>query len=146
MMGRMMAILPHHFHEKKETRWLLKTNKISNFMTKEATTLLLALVASSAGPMQRLVCSFLPGDASIGGMMAVLPHHFHEKKETTRWPLKTNKISNFMTQEASTPFLAVVARSLACVAWRWNPSAISANVNVGGMAAILPAPTIMVRC
>jgi hypothetical protein len=48
-------------------------------------------------------------------MTAIFACQFHEKKN--KWLLKTNTFSNFMTQEASTPFLAVVA-SLACVTWR----------------------------
>jgi hypothetical protein len=54
------------------------------------------------------------------------------------------KISNFTTKEASTPFPAVAA-NLARMTWRCHPSAISANVDVGEIAATLPAPT-MVRC
>jgi hypothetical protein len=67
---------------------------------------------------------------------------FHEKMN--KWLLTTNKISSFIAKEASTPFLACVA-TLARMTWRCHQSAISANVDVAGMAAILPAPT-MVRC
>jgi hypothetical protein len=83
------------------SRFAGKTNKISNSTTKEATTLLLEVVASWVGPMQRSGCSFLPpGDANIGGIAAILPCQFHEKKN--KWLLKTNKISNSMTKEATT--------------------------------------------
>jgi hypothetical protein len=85
------------------------------FMTKGATTRLPVVVASSVGPMQRSGCSFFLGDANIVGMAAIFSCQFHEKK--TKWLLKTNTFSNFMTQEASTPFSAAVA-SLACVTWR----------------------------
>jgi hypothetical protein len=83
-----------------------------------------------------------PGDANVSGMAAILPCQFHEKMN--KWLLTTNKISSFITKEASTPFLAFVA-NLARMTWRCHQSAISANVDVAGMAAILPAPT-MVRC
>jgi hypothetical protein len=58
----------------------LKTNKTSHFMTNEGTALLPAVVASWVGWMQRSGCSFLPGDANVSGMAAILPCQFHEKK------------------------------------------------------------------
>jgi hypothetical protein len=104
--GGIAAILLCQFHE-KETKWLLKTNKIWNFMTKEATMLLLAVVASWVSPMQRSGCSFLPGDANIGGMSAMFPCQFHKKE--TKWLLKTNKLSHFVTDEGTALLPAVVA-------------------------------------
>jgi hypothetical protein len=71
-------------------QWLLKTNKISNSMTKEATMLLLAVGASWVGPMQRFGCSFLPGDANIGGMTVIFPCQQFHKKET-KWLLKPTR-------------------------------------------------------
>jgi hypothetical protein len=71
----MTAIFSCRFHEKK-TKWLLKTNKISNFMTKEASTPFLAVAASSVDQMQRSGYSFLLGDANIVGMMAIFSCNF----------------------------------------------------------------------
>jgi hypothetical protein len=41
-----------------------------------------------------------PGDANVSGMAAILPCQFHEKMN--KWLLTTNKISSFITKEAST--------------------------------------------
>jgi hypothetical protein len=71
--GGMTAIFPCQQFLEKETKWLLKPNKISYFVTKEATTLLLAVAASWVGAMQRSGCYFLPGDANVSGMAAILP-------------------------------------------------------------------------
>jgi hypothetical protein len=91
--------------EKK--KGLLKTNKISNSMTKEAMMLLLAASVSWVGQMQRSGCSFLHGDANIGGMTAVFQCQFQKKE--TKWLLKTNKTSHFMTNEGTAFLPAVVA-------------------------------------
>jgi hypothetical protein len=47
ILGHMPTILPCHFHDEK-TKWISKTNKTSNWMTKEATTFLLVVATSSA--------------------------------------------------------------------------------------------------
>jgi hypothetical protein len=75
--------------------------------------------------MQRSGCSFLLGDANIGGTTAIFPCQSHEKE--TSWLLKTNKMPHLMMTQ------------------RLHLLAISANVNVGGMTAIFPASTV-VRC
>jgi hypothetical protein len=123
------------FHEKKN-KCLLKTNKkISNSMTKEATMLLPAVAASWTSPMQRSGCSFLPGDASIGGMTANFPCQFHKKE--TKWLLKTNKMSHFMTNEGTALLPAVVA-SWVSQMQRSGCSFLPGDSNVSGMAAIPP--------
>jgi hypothetical protein len=50
--------------------------------------------------------------------------------QKTDWILKTNKISNWMTKEATT-FLLVVATSSADLIQRWDHLVFSGNVNLG---------------
>jgi hypothetical protein len=94
--GGMTAICSCQFHEKQETsKWLLKPNKILNVMTKEAMTLLPAVAVGWAGPTQRPGCSFLPGDANVSEMAAiVLPCHFHEEETNGFWkPTRRSQIA-----------------------------------------------------
>ena len=58
----------------QETKWLLKTNKISNSMTKEDMTFLLVVVwASLAWIIQILGCSFISWHVLFGAMAVAVP-------------------------------------------------------------------------
>ena len=68
----MPAILPCQFHDKKMT-WLVKTKQISNWMMKVAMAFLLVVAVSLAElVLERRDHFFLPGNANIGGIPAII--------------------------------------------------------------------------
>ena len=77
-------------------------------MTKEPTMFLLAVAVSSASTLiQRWDHSVSPGHGNIGGMLTILPCHFHDKK--TNFPEKTKEISNSTSKEVMTLPLELAA-------------------------------------
>jgi hypothetical protein len=71
------------FHDRfmrEKANFPFKTTKISNLTTKEATTLLIEVAASSADLIQRWDHSVLKGDVNIVGVASILPRQFRERK------------------------------------------------------------------
>ena len=75
-------------------------------------------------------------DLNIGGMAAIHPFQFHHNNKK-KYLLKTTKMSKLTTDKAIKLLLEVAASSAELIQ-RWDPSVLTVDLNIGGMAAILP--------
>ena len=124
----------------KQRLHIIYNTIIWNSMTKKATMFLLVVAASLAELVQRWDYSVLPSEMWI--LVEWQPFFHHAISMTKKEQLlKTREILNLMTKE-SIMHKFEFAVSSAGLLWRWDYSDLPSDVNVDGMATILPCQFI----